>query len=336
MRRILQVLISLAFFFPAILFAQSVVPNLIPSGLPAMPSMSQDTDGGSFFSNLPLVNGLKVGKILLNPSLQVGYQHIGASMTLPASAVPRGNSQLFVGTMDVTLQDFNFWCGAAGLNVIAGPITLFGSIEGYSPRVFQMQGTVPISNDVGYVAPNLTFTGSNLNFWTAQCGAGYTIAGDLSVLAGYIWTHSAATYTDPRVGSVPLPNQTLKGDVSMNIGVPFFGLQILQKDYYRAAFMYSPWATSSGTLSLLTTSPEQADLSYSLNQPGNFFSVNAEYYCVFQPPLIMSCWFLGSYVNIQGSSDLEFTAPVVAASRDVNITNTQYGLAGGVTFGLVF
>ena len=109
----------------------------------------------------------------------------------------------------------------AGLNVIAGPITLFGSIEGYSPRVFQMQGTVPISNDVGYVAPNLTFTGSNLNFWTAQCGAGYTIAGDLSVLAGYIWTHSAATYTDPRVGSVPLPNQTLKGDVSMNIGVPF-------------------------------------------------------------------------------------------------------------------
>ena len=44
---------------------------------------------------LPLVEEAKAGKILLNPSVQVGYQHIGASMTLPASAVPRGNSQLF-------------------------------------------------------------------------------------------------------------------------------------------------------------------------------------------------------------------------------------------------
>ncbi|MGO8879100.1 MAG: hypothetical protein ACLPVO_17465 [Desulfomonilaceae bacterium] len=336
MKRILQLFFCLTILFPTILFAQFLSSNLIPSGLPSLPSMGQDSEGGSVLSGLPIVSGLKVGKILLNPSLQVGYQHIGANMTLPASAVPRGNSQLFVGTMDVTLQDFNFWCGTAGLNVIAGPITLFGSIEGYSPRVFQMQGTVPISNDVGYVAPNLTFTGSNLNFWTAQCGAGYTIAGDLSVLAGYIWTHSAATYTDPRVGSVPLPNQTLKADVSMNIGVPFFGLQILQKGYYRAAFMYSPWATSSGTLSLNTTSPEQADLSYSLNQPGNFFAVNAEYYFVFQPPVILSCWFLGTYVNIQGSSDLQFTAPVIAAYRDVNISNTQYGLAGGATFALVF
>jgi len=336
MKRIQQVLLCLIILFPSVLFAQSLSSNLIPSGLPSLPSMGQDSEGGSVLSGLPIVSGLKVGKILLNPSLQVGYQHIGASMTLPASAVPQGPNQLFVGTMDVTLQDFNFWCGTAGLNVIAGPITLFGSIEGYSPRVFQMQGTVPISNDVGYVAPNLTFTGSNLNFWTAQCGAGYTIAGDLSVLAGYIWTHSAATYTDPRVGSVPLPNQTLKGDVSMNIGVPFFGLQILQKGYYRAAFMYSPWATSSGTLSLNTTSSEQANLSYSLKQPGNFFAVNAEYYFVFQPPVILSCWFLGTYVNIQGSSDLQFTAPVIAAYRDVNITNTQYGLAGGATFALVF
>ena len=106
MQRILQVLISLTFFFPAVLFAQSVTPNLIPSGLPAMPSMSQDTDGGSFFSNLPLVNGLKVGKILLNPSLQVGYQHLGTNMTLPASAVPRGPNQLFIGTMDVTSAGF--------------------------------------------------------------------------------------------------------------------------------------------------------------------------------------------------------------------------------------
>ncbi|MGA8833236.1 MAG: hypothetical protein ACLQT6_15810 [Desulfomonilaceae bacterium] len=336
MKRVLQLFLCLAIFFPTVLFAQSLSSNLIPTGLPAMPSMSQDADGESFFSNLPLVKGLKAGKILLNPSVQVGYQHLGTNMTLPASAVPRGPNQLFIGTMDVTLQDFNFWYGTAGLNVIADKLTLFGSIGGYSPHLFQMQGTIPITNDVGYVAPNLVFTGSNLNFWTAQCGAGYTIAGDLSVLAGYIWSHTAATFTNPAVGSISLPNQTLTGDSSMNIGVPFIGLQVLAKGSYRGAFMYSPWATSSGTLSLNTTSPEQADLSYSLNQPGNFFAVNAEYYFVFQPPVILSCWFLGTYVKIQGSSDLQFTAPVIAAYRDVNISNTQYGLAGGATFALVF
>ena len=192
------------------------------------------------------------------------------------------------------------------------------------------------ANDVGYVAPNLTFTGSNLNFWTAQCGADYTVARDLSVLFGYIWSHTAVTFTDPRVGSIPLPNQTLTVDVSMNIGVPFIGLQVLEKGMYRGAFMYSPWATSSGTLSLNTTSPEQADLSYSLNQPGNFFAANAEYYFLFQPPVILSCWFLASYAKIQGDSNLQFTAPVIMASRDVTISNTQYGLAGGVTFALAF
>jgi hypothetical protein len=325
MKKVLQLFLCLTILCPTVLFAQSLSSNLIPSGLPSSLSVGQDSEAAGVLSGLPIISGLKAGKILLNPSLQVGYQHIGCNLTLPASAVPRRNNQLFIGTMDVTLKDVNFWFGTAGLNVIAGPVTLFGSVGGYSARLFEMQGTLPISNDVGSVAPNLTFTGSNLNFWTAQCGAGYTIAGDLSVLAGYIWTHTAATFTDPRVGSVPLPNQTLTGDVSMNIGVPFFGLQILQKGYSRAAFMYSPWATSSGTLSLNTTSPEQTDLSYSLNQPGNFFAVNAEYYFLFQPPVIMSCWFLGSYAIIQGSSDLQFTAPIGTASMDVNITNTQYG-----------
>ncbi|MCL5126607.1 MAG: hypothetical protein M1511_19365 [Deltaproteobacteria bacterium] len=336
MKRLSQLAFCLAILFPTSLLAQTLSSNLIPEGLPVAASMSQATEGGVFGSNLPLVNGLKVGNILLSPSVQFGYQHLGTNLTLPTSAVPRGSNQLFIGTMDVTLQNFDFWYGTAGLNVIADKINLFGSIGGYAPHLFQMQGTDPISSNLGYIAPNLTFTGSNLNFWTAQCGAGYTVFGDLSVLAGYIWTHTAATFTDPRVGSIPIPNQTLTGDVSMNIGVPFIGLQVLEKGFYRGAFMYSPWATSSGTLSLNTTSPEQSDLSYSLKQPGNFFAVNAEYYFPFQPPVILSCWFLGTYVNIRGNSDLQFTVPVASVSRDVTITNTQYGLAGGAIFSLVY
>ena len=106
MKIVLQVTFCLAIFFPTVLFAQSLSSNLIPSGLPSLPSMGQDSEGGSVLSGLPIVSGLKVGKILLNPSLQVGYQHIGANMTLPASAVPRGTNQLFIGYNGCDLAGF--------------------------------------------------------------------------------------------------------------------------------------------------------------------------------------------------------------------------------------
>ena len=336
MKKIVQFFVLIAVLFPAIACAQNLSSNLLPSGLPSPPSMGRDSENGGFLTGMPILKELKAGKILINPSVSVGYLHLTSNMTLPASANPRASDQLFIGTMDVSLQDLNFWYGTAGLNVIVDRITLFGSIGGYSPRLFQMQGTIPISNNVGYVAPNLSMTGSNLNFWTAQFGAGYTVAGGWSILAGYIWTHTGFKLSDPRVGSTPLTNQTLTGDVALDIGVPFIGLQILEKGYYRAAFLYSPLATSSGTLSLNTISPEMADLSYSLNQPGNFFAFNAEYYFLFKPPVILSCWFQGSYANITGSSDLQFTAPIVTGVRDVTITNTQYGVAVGATFALVF
>ena len=53
---------------------------------------------------------------------------------------------------------------------------------------------------------------------------------------------------------------------------------------------------------------------------------------------MLSMWFNGSMVNIRGTSDLEFTTagPAVFRTRDVFITNTEYLLGGGVTFGLAF
>jgi hypothetical protein len=336
MKRILAVLVVLCAFFPTVLSAQNVSPSLIPTALPALPSGGGDSGGGSVLSGLPLVKGLAAGKILLNPSVQVGYQHIGTNINLPVSAVPRGPNQIFIGSMDVSLQDFNFWTGTAGLNIIVEKLTLFGSIGGYLPRTFAMSGLVPVSSSLGAVAPNVIFTGSHLQFWAAQCGAAYTIYGDYSILAGYAWSHTAAEFTNPRVGSVPLENQSLRGDVSMNIGTPFVGIQILSKGFYRAALLYSPLARSWGALSLQTFTPDLADLRYSLNQPGTFLAFNAEYYALFKPPVTFSCWFNGTYVNIRGNSDLEFAALGLTAARDVTITNTQYGLAGGVTFGLVF
>jgi len=335
MKRVLLPLLMFCVMFPATLPAQTVSSSPIPSGLIALPSMGQEADSGSLLSSLPPFKGLKVGKIILNPSLQVGYQHIGSNMTIPTSAAPHGPNELFVGSMDVILENFNFWFGTAGLNIVSGPLTLFGSVGGYVPGPFQMTGVIPVSNAVGEVEPAVTFTGSHLNYWTAQCGVGYTVYGDISVLAGFAWSHTGAQFTDPRVGSVPLANQTLRGDVLLDIGVPFFGVQVLQEGYYRAALTYSPWAASSGALSLQTTAPP-VDLRYTLNQPGTFLGVNAEYYVFTKSPVVFSGWLIGTYVRLRGSSDLEFTTPGPSTTRDVDITNMQYTLAGGVTLGLLF
>jgi hypothetical protein len=298
--------------------------------------MGQESDGGSFLSSLPFAKGLKAGKIVLNPSFQVGYQHIGSNLTIPASAAPHGPDEIFVGPMDVSLDHFNFWFGTLGLNVIASPLTLFGLVSGYAPGPFQMTGLIPVSDNQNAVAPAVTLAGSHLNFWSAQCGVGYTICGDYSILAGFAWSHTAAEFTNPSVDSVPLPNQTLQGDVSLDIGVPFIGVQVLREGNYRAALLYSPLARSSGALSLKTTAPRLRELRYSLDQPGSFLAVNGEYYFVFKPPVILSCWLIGSYLNIRGTSDLEFTGAAVPVARDVTITNTQYGISGGFTCALAF
>ncbi len=94
MNRVLLLVVFLAVFFPAALVAQNISPSLIPTGLPSLPSMGEDSATGSFLSNLPLVQELKAGKIILNPYVQIGYQHIGANMTIPISSdtVPRSDS----------------------------------------------------------------------------------------------------------------------------------------------------------------------------------------------------------------------------------------------------
>ncbi|MGB6067409.1 MAG: hypothetical protein WBG50_21600 [Desulfomonilaceae bacterium] len=148
----------------------------------------------------------------------------------------------------------------------------------------------------------------------------------------------AVEFENPRTDSGPLQNQTILGDVLLKTGVPFLGIQILQEGYYRAAVLYSPVAWSQGALDFRSFQQTLSDLSYSLNQPGNFVALTAEYYFPFPPPATLSMWFNGSLVNIRGSSDLEFTTagPAKFRTRDVTITNTQYLLGGGITFGLAF
>ncbi len=339
MKKILLVVLLLGMLFPSALLGQSMSSCLIPASSPSLQSTCEESGGGSLFSNLPLLKTLKAKKILLNPSVQIGYQHIGANMSIPISSVTGTAAGLLqVGTVDVALQNFNFWSGTVGLNVVAAPFTLFGSATGYAPHIFQLSGQIPITLGTLGATPQFEMTASNFEFWTVQGGAAYEFKKGYSILGGFMWSQMEAEFENPRTASGPLQNQTIRGDVLLKIGVPFLGIQYMQEGYYRAALLYSPVAWSQGALDFRSSQQTLADLSYSLNQPGNFVAVTAEYYIKFAPTVSLSMWFNGSLVNIRGSSDLEFTTagPATFRTRDVTITNTQYLLGGGITFGLIF
>ncbi len=278
MKKIVLLVLVIGVFFTAGLFAQNISPGLIPTGLPSLPSMAEDSATGSFLSNLPLVQELKAGKIILNPYVQIGYQHIGANMTIPISSdtgTPVG--QLQVGSVDVSLQNFNFWSGTVGLNVVTAPITWFSSYTGFAPHIFQLSGQLPISLGPLGATPEFEMTATNFQFWTVQSGAGYEFKKGYSILGGFMWSQMIVQFDDPRTASGPLQNQTIQGDVLLKIGVPFLGIQVMQQGYYRAALLYSPIAWSQGTLAFSSSQQTLANLSYNLNQPGQFWAVSAEY-----------------------------------------------------------
>jgi len=339
MKKLLVVAIILGVFSPSAVLALTISPSLIPTGLPSLPSMSEDSAAGSFVSNLPLVQELKAGKIILNPYVQIGYQHIGANMSIPISSdVGTPSGQLQIGTVDVSLQNFNFWSGTVGLNILAAPFTLFGSAMGFAPHVFQLTGQIPISLGAAGATPQFEMTASNFQFWAVQSGVGYEFKKGYSILGGFMWSQMVVEFENPRTVSGPIANQTIQGDVLLKTGVPFIGLQVMQQGYYRAALLYSPVAWSQGELDFRSFQATLADLNYSLNQPGQFWAVSFEYYFPLKPPVMLSMWFNGSLVNIRGTSDLEFTTagPTTFRTKDVLITNTQYLLGGGITFGLAF
>jgi len=320
-----------------------LISGMLFSVFPCPPSMGEGSTGGGFLSGLSALKGTKVGEIMINPIVQVGYQRNGINMSIPIEAEidPFSAIQiphLAIGTTDVVLKDYNFWMGTLGLNAIISPkLSLFGSATGFQPHDFLEIGQTPISlGNLGFVS-DLVMTGSKLEYWIIQCGASYGIGGGYSVLGGFIWGKTAMAYTNPRRGDVPLANQTISQDFLLKNWVPFVGLQFMEPDYYRIALIYSPLVTSSGALANRTSQPVVTNMTYNLNQPGNLVSFTFEYYFRIPPPSTLSIWVNGAAQSIKGSSDMEFEAPGIFISRNVStLTLNQYSLGGGITFGLVF
>jgi hypothetical protein len=144
MNRFLFVAGLIVLLIPGYLFGQGLNPGSFITGMPSPQTIGQTTPMEGFFSGLQGLTGFKIGKVLLNPFVQLGYQWNGVNLDVPINTefdpLPADqNSHLVLGTMDVVLHDYNFCMGTLGLNAIMSPtLTVFGSAIGLLPRSFTL------------------------------------------------------------------------------------------------------------------------------------------------------------------------------------------------------
>ena len=240
MKQIGGLLLCLLLCLPSTLLGQSFVPD----GHPVLIWFSEN---------------LKV-----NPYAQVGFRWVGSNLNLPIEneifpAVP-----IEIAEMDVSLKDANFWTGTVGFNILAyEKYSLFAAAGGFLRRPFITAGTVPVNIGSFAATPSLEFTNSNLESWFVQTGVGLG-----PVLLGLYWSHFGFEFGEPRVGSVPLANQTLRGDILTKTFAPFVGIAIPASGAM-LTLQYSPIAYSNTNLDLRSSQAGSTDLRYSWKKPGN-------------------------------------------------------------------
>jgi hypothetical protein len=92
--------------------------------------------------------GVNLGKVVLNPYVQVGYQKVGSNIAFPIQAevvLPAPANSLQIGNMELLLQDASFWTGTVGLNAVLSPtVSLFSAAGSFAPKTWQRRRTLPI------------------------------------------------------------------------------------------------------------------------------------------------------------------------------------------------
>jgi len=310
--------------------------------LQAQGNLGGEAEGTTFPSlfGLPTIN---LGKIVVNPYVQAGYQSVGCNMSFPIQfeRVVAQDNRLQIGTMELWLRDANFWTGTVGVNAVVNPtISLFGSAGGFVPRSIIGPSVLPVSLGGATSAPQIDFTGTNVEFWVLQAGASVTIGGGWSVLGGWLWDHFGMDAIDPRIGDRPFPDQTLRADFLTKTSVPFIGLQLSSTQLkYRASVLYSPLAQCRVILANRSSSGALTELLYTFNKPGQFLLVNGEYDVEFSKTTYFSLWAIGLWMNFTGAGNLEYksTFPVIdVQKRESDAFVGKYSVAGGIGLGLVF
>jgi len=312
----------------------------------ALPGSAEESESaGKINSLLPIskIPGLKLGKIILNPYLQAGFTQVASNISFPLGVeeVIPINNQLEIGTMELSMQDALFWTGNAGLNVVLGEsLALFGAAGGFLPRPIGAPAILPMRINNITLPSQLEFTGNQVEYWNVQLGASLSMCGGWSVLGGYFWDHFGMVAQDPRIGDIPLGNQTIRADFLTLTGAPFIGLQFsLPQLSYRFSLLYSPLAQCNATMALRNSQVNLSQLKYTFNRPGNFFVFNGEYDWSMSKTSYFSVWATALWMKVQGSGTMEFTSPTrgISAVRDEsNASLTKYSIAGGVGLGLLF
>jgi len=343
MRKIVLALLVSFLMLPSALKAQLPKPGIL--SIPGISRAQTAAEG-----NQPAVRTFgstgffdsDFSKLTLNTYCQIGYQANAVNMSVPVNVefdpIPNEpTAHIAIGTSDIRLKGYNFWVGNVGVNAIINPnLSIFASLGCFLPHSFTEEGRLPFSLGRFGFATQTTFTGTNLECWNAQFGVSLGNWGGGSVLLGSYWQYSSSSYGDMTIFSRPA-NPTATQDFLLKNWAPFFGLQYMEADLYRAAFIYSPLLTSSGLLATRTTKPISTDLSYNLNQPGYLMSVTGEYFLSTKHPASLSLWFVWALYSMRGRSDVSFVAGGITRTGVVaDLTMSQYSLGGGISASLTF
>lgn len=271
--------------------------------------------------------------IKVNPYTQVGYQWMGSNMNLPIDVEVFPDVPIEIGQMDVSLGDASFWYGTVGFNLIAyEKYSFFAAAGGFLKRPFLSTGAIPANiGNVG-ISPNIEFTNRNLESWFVQTGIGLD-----ALLFGLYWSHFSFDYGEPRIGGVPLANQTLGGDILAKMFAPFVGISLSSSGGVLTV-QYSPLAYSNTCFDLRSSQGTSNQLRYTWNKPGNLIIAAFQYNQSMSETTSFGLWVNYGWFSMRGNAELSFenTIPPISRTKDVTATVTQYMIGGGATLGIFF
>lgn len=285
---------------------------------------------GSF--SLPCLKAFN-GNVTVNPYVQAGFQKVGSNMDLPVDREFPTPGLLQIGTLSIAVRDANFWTGTAGTTIKAGELlSFFAAVGGSLNRPFTIVGEIPISSGGIGAQPTIEFDANKLSMWYAQGGVALG-----PVLLGLYGDHFGIDIGDPRQGSVPLNNQTLRADLISTTLAPYIGIAIPASNAL-ISIIYSPLATSNTTVALRTSIGDVAQARYKWNKPGNFFSFSFQYNQTPSATSSVGVWGNCTYMTVRGNAELNFQDSTLGISRqrDVTASLTKYVIQGGLMFGLNF
>lgn len=274
-------------------------------------------------------------QVKVNPYAQVGFQRLGSNLSLPVDAqlVNPSVGALEIATMDLSLQDANFWTGTAGVNVTLSKMYSFSaSAGGILPRQFIAAGQIPVSVNGIDASATIDFTADKVESWFIQSGGGLG-----PILLGLYWAHFTFDVGDPRQGSTPLANQTLRGYLVTKTFAPYIGFA-MPVNGALFTVIYSPIASFRTALALRTSQRSVAELAYRWTKPGNFVSSTVQYNVDLLGSASFGLWANYSWMNVRGNAELEFQDSATAVYRQKNVTATltSYVVQGGVALAVAF